>query len=176
MGAGQLTTSQRWSILAGAAILLSLAMGMRQSFGLFQPSIIRDVGITVADFSLATALQNVVWGVTQPVVGMLADRYGSRYVMLGGVLVYAAGLVIMMFTTSALMFIVGAGFCVVLELSCTASSITMALTSRVVLPAQRRFASLSSDTMTWQPSAVDRSRAFSTISCGPIIVRPPQAC
>ena len=88
MGAGQLTTSQRWSILAGAAILLSLAMGMRQSFGLFQPSIIRDVGITVADFSLATALQNVVWGVTQPVVGMLADRYGSRYVMLGGVLVY----------------------------------------------------------------------------------------
>ncbi|MGB3446865.1 MAG: MFS transporter [Xanthobacteraceae bacterium] len=140
MGAGQLTTSQRWSILAGAAILLSLAMGMRQSFGLFQPSIIRDVGITVADFSLATALQNVVWGVTQPVVGMLADRYGSRYVMLGGVLVYAAGLVIMMFTTSALMFTIGAGFCVGLALSCTASSITMAVTSRVVLPAQRSVA------------------------------------
>ena len=49
MGAGQLTTFQRWSILAGAAVLLSLAMGMRQSFGLFQPSIIRDVGITVAE-------------------------------------------------------------------------------------------------------------------------------
>ncbi|MGX9391354.1 MFS transporter [Nitrobacteraceae bacterium UC4446_H13] len=140
MGAGQLTTFQRWSILAGAAVLLSLAMGMRQSFGLFQPSIIRDVGITVADFSLATALQNVVWGVTQPVVGMLADRYGSRYVMLGGVLVYAAGLVIMMFTTSALMFIVGTGFCVGLALSCTASSITMAVTSRVVPPAQRSVA------------------------------------
>jgi predicted MFS family arabinose efflux permease len=60
--------------------------------------------------------------------------------MLGGVLVYAAGLVIMMFTTSALMFIVGAGFCVGLALSCTASSITMAVTSRVVPPAQRSVA------------------------------------
>jgi len=137
MVAGQLSPFQRWSILAGAAVLLSLAMGMRQSFGLFQPSIIRDVGITVADFSLATALQNVVWGVTQPVIGMLADRYGSRYVMIGGVLVYAVGLLVMMFTTSALMFIIGAGFCVGLALSCTASSITMAVTSRVVPAAQR---------------------------------------
>jgi len=37
-------------------------MGMRQSFGLFQPSILHDTAITTADFSLATALQNVVWG------------------------------------------------------------------------------------------------------------------
>ncbi|MCO5132701.1 MAG: MFS transporter [Xanthobacteraceae bacterium] len=140
MGAGQLTTFQRWSILAGAAVLLSLAMGMRQSFGLFQPSIIRDVGITVADFSLATALQNVVWGVTQPVVGMLADRFGARHVMLAGVLVYAAGLVTMIYTTSALMFIIGAGFCVGLALSCTTFGITMAVTSRVVTPARRSVA------------------------------------
>ena len=59
MTAAQLSTFQRWSILAGAAILLSLAMGMRQSFGLFQPSILHDTAITTADFSLATALQNV---------------------------------------------------------------------------------------------------------------------
>lgn len=140
MKAAQLSTFQRWSILTGAAVLLSLAMGMRQSFGLFQPSIIRDIGITVADFSLATALQNVVWGVTQPVVGALADRYGARYVMLGGVLVYAAGLLIMMLATSALMFTIGAGFCVGLALSCTASSMTMTVTSRVVSAAKRSVA------------------------------------
>ena len=140
MQAAQLSTFQRWSILAGAAVLLSLAMGMRQSFGLFQPSVIRDIGITVADFSLATALQNVVWGVTQPMVGMLADRYGSRYVMLGGVLVYAAGLLIMMLATSALVFTIGAGFCIGLALSCTASSMTMTVTSRVVAVAKRSVA------------------------------------
>ncbi|ABD89274.1 MFS transporter [Rhodopseudomonas palustris] len=140
MRAAQLGAWQRWSILAGAAILLSLAMGMRQSFGLFQPSVIRDIGITSADFSLATALQNVVWGVTQPFVGMFADRYGTRYVMLGGVLIYAAGLVLMMVATSALVFTLGAGFCVGLALSCTASSLTMTVTSRTVSAAKRSVA------------------------------------
>lgn len=140
MTAAQLSTFQRWSILVGASVLLSLAMGMRQSFGLFQPSIIRDIGITTADFSLATALQNVIWGVTQPMAGALADRYGARYVMLAGVLVYAAGLVIMMISTSALVFTLGAGVCVGIALSCTASSMTMTVTSRVVSAAKRSVA------------------------------------
>ena len=140
MTAAQLSTFQRWSILVGASVLLSLAMGMRQSFGLFQPSIIRDIGITTADFSLATALQNVIRGVTQPMAGALADRYGARYVMLAGVLVYAAGLVIMMISTSALVFTLGAGVCVGIALSCTASSMTMTVTSRVVSAAKRSVA------------------------------------
>jgi predicted MFS family arabinose efflux permease len=140
MTAAQLNTFQRWSILVGAAVLLSLAMGMRQSFGLFQPSILRDTAITTADFSLATALQNVVWGVSQPFIGAFADRYGSRYVMLTGVLIYAAGLVLMMVATSALVFTLGAGLCVGLALSCTASSMTMTVTSRTVSAAKRSVA------------------------------------
>jgi predicted MFS family arabinose efflux permease len=140
MNAAQLSTFQRWSILIGASVLLSLAMGMRQSFGLFQTPVIRDIGITTADFSLATAIQNVVWGVTQPMVGALADRYGSRFVMIGGVFVYAAGLVLMMIATSAPVFTLGAGFCVGLALSCTASSMTMTVTSRVVSVARRSLA------------------------------------
>lgn len=136
----QLSTYQRWSILAGAAILLSLAMGMRQSFGLFQPSLIREVGLTAADFSLAMALQNIVWGFSQPIIGAIADRHGGRPVMLGGVIVYTAGLVAMMFATSALLFIVGAGLCIGLALSCTAGSLTMSVTSRTVSPAQRSVA------------------------------------
>ncbi|RJF75449.1 MFS transporter [Rhodopseudomonas palustris] len=140
MKAAELTSFQRWSILIGASVLLSLAMGMRQSFGLFQPSVIRDVGITSADFSLATALQNIIWGVTQPIVGLMADRYGSRWVMLGGVVIYAAGLVLMMTADSALTFTLGCGVCVGIALSCTASSITMTATSRTVSPAKRSVA------------------------------------
>ena len=140
MTAAQLTPTQRWSILIGASVLLSLAMGMRQSFGLFQPSIIRDVGITTADFSLATALQNVVWGVTQPFVGWFADRYGARWVMLTGVVIYAAGLLTMMLATSALAFTLGCGLCIGLALSCTASSMTMTVTSRTVSAAKRSVA------------------------------------
>ena len=84
MKRSQLTRAQSWSILGGAAVMLSLAMGMRQSWGLFQPHMIRDLGITAADFSLAIAIQNIVWGATQPFVGALADRHGARRVMLGG--------------------------------------------------------------------------------------------
>jgi predicted MFS family arabinose efflux permease len=137
MTEAELTKFQRWSILAGAAVLLSLAMGMRQSFGLFQPSILRETAITTADFSLATALQNVAWGISQPFIGALADRYGTRYVMLTGVLVYAAGLLLMMVATSALVFTLGAGLCVGLALSCTASSMTMTVASRSVSAAKR---------------------------------------
>jgi predicted MFS family arabinose efflux permease len=137
MTEAELTRFQRWSILAGAAVLLSLAMGMRQSFGLFQPSILRETAITTADFSLATALQNVAWGISQPFIGALADRYGTRYVMLTGVLVYAAGLLLMMVATSALVFTLGAGLCVGLALSCTASSMTMTVASRSVSAAKR---------------------------------------
>ncbi|HVV39675.1 MAG TPA: MFS transporter [Nitrobacter sp.] len=140
MKAAQLSSFQRWSILTGAAVLLSLAMGMRQSFGLFQPSILRETAITTADFSLATALQNVIWGVTQPVVGLLADRFGMRYVMVAGVAIYAAGLVLMMMSTTPLVFTLGAGACVGLALSCTASSMTMTVTSRTVSVAQRSLA------------------------------------
>ncbi|HEX7234132.1 MAG TPA: hypothetical protein VF243_02595, partial [Nitrosospira sp.] len=86
MNAAQLSSFQKWSILIGASMMLSLSMGMRQSFGLFQPSVLQSTQITSADFSLAMAIQNIAWGLTQPFIGMIADRYGSRYVMLGGVI------------------------------------------------------------------------------------------
>lgn len=137
MHAAQLTPYQKWSILIGASVMLSLSMGMRQSFGLFQPSILHDTQITTADFSLATAIQNIVWGVTQPFVGIFADRYGSRYVMLAGVVIYAIGLVTMIFSTSALAFTLGAGICIGIALSCTASSMSMTVAARTVSAAKR---------------------------------------
>ena len=130
----QLTPVQSWSILGGAALMLSLGMGMRQSWGLFQPQMIRDLGITTADFSLALAIQNIVWGATQPFVGMLADRHGTRLVAFCGVLIYAGGLLFSLLADSAWMLILGAGICIGFALSCTSSNIAMAVTARSVSP------------------------------------------
>ena len=135
-----LSSAQRWAILGGASVMLSLAMGMRQSWGLFQPHMIRDLGITAADFSLALAVQNIVWGATQPFVGMLADRYGARPVALVGVLIYGAGMWLSLVAKSVLLLMLGAGICVGLALSCTASNIAMAVTARTVSPAKRSLA------------------------------------
>ncbi len=135
-----LSRLQRAAILGGAAVMLSLAMGMRQSWGLFQPHVIRDIGISAADFSLAIAIQNIVWGLTQPFLGMAADRYGARPVALAGVVIYGAGLLFSLYAHSAWMFTLGAGVCIGLALSCTASNIAMNVTARTVTPAMRSVA------------------------------------
>jgi predicted MFS family arabinose efflux permease len=132
-----LSPVQIWSILGGAAIMLSLAMGMRQSFGLLQPHMIRDIGITAADFSLAIALQNIVWGATQPIVGIWADKYGTRPVAILGVVIYIIGLIVLRFADAAWMVTMGVGFCVGIALSCTASNIAMNITARTVSAAKR---------------------------------------
>lgn len=135
-----LTRAQSLSILGGAAVMLSLAMGMRQSMGLLQPHVVRDLAITAADYSLAIAIQNMVWGITQPFTGAVVDRYGARPVALFGVLVYLAGLIITSQATSAWMIALGIGACVGLALSCTASNLAMNVTARAVTPAQRSVA------------------------------------
>jgi len=140
MNQSELTRSQRWSILGGAAVMLSLAMGMRQSLGLFQPHMMRDLGISAADFSLALAIQNIVWGATQPFIGMLADRFGARLVAVGGVLIYAGGLLLSLYSTSALMLTLGAGVCLGVALSCTAMNMAMSVTARTVSPLKRSVA------------------------------------
>jgi predicted MFS family arabinose efflux permease len=140
MKATDLTRAQSATILGGAALMLSLAMGMRQSLGLLQPHVIRDLGITAADYSLALAIQNIVWGITQPFVGLLVDRIGARPVAVTGVIVYALGLVIMAIAPSALVLTLGAGLCIGLALSCTASNLAMNVTARTVTPARRSVA------------------------------------
>ncbi|MEM9358936.1 MAG: MFS transporter, partial [Pseudomonadota bacterium] len=69
--------------------------GLRQSLGLFLTPMERDLGITAANFGLAMAVQNLAWGISQPVTGMLADRYGSRVVALFAGPVYVLGLIFM---------------------------------------------------------------------------------
>ena len=82
-------------ILIGAAVLLSLGMGIRQSFGLFLTPVTRDLALTAADFTLAVAVQNIVWGISQAPVGAIADRFGLRATMMAGAAIYVVGLAVM---------------------------------------------------------------------------------
>lgn len=135
-----LAASQTRTILFGAALMLTLSMGMRQSLGLFQPHLVRDIGITAAEFSLAIALQNAVWGLTQPFAGACVDRYGTRPVAVFGAAVYLLGMLLAITAQSALMITLGLGVCVGLALSCTATNVAMNIASRTVSPARRSVA------------------------------------
>jgi MFS family permease len=65
-------------------VLLSLGMGIRQSLGLFLTPVTRDLALTAADFTLAVAVQNTVWGLSQAPGGAIADRFGLRVTMVAG--------------------------------------------------------------------------------------------
>jgi predicted MFS family arabinose efflux permease len=131
------TRAQSITIIAAASLLMCLGMGMRQSFGLFMVPITGDLGLTVANFTFALALQNIVWGITQPFVGAIADRFGMRMMLVFGSLCFAAGLVVMAFATGWLALLIGTGVLIGLSLSCTASNLSLAATSRVISPARR---------------------------------------
>jgi len=89
-----------WLLLV-SGLVISLSMGMRQSMGLFLGPLTAELGISAAAFSFSLALQNIVWGASQPVVGALADRYGARPVVFGTGLIYALGLVMMTLSRGA---------------------------------------------------------------------------
>src|SRR5260221_2240813 len=82
-------------ILAGAAIMLTVSMGIRQSLGLFMQPLTRDIGLTISDFTLAIAIQNLFWGFLQPVSGGLVVRFGFRPILVGGALLYLVGLAVL---------------------------------------------------------------------------------
>ena len=79
-------------VLIGVSLMLSLSMGLRQSLGIFLQPLTRDVGISVSDFTLAIAVQNLAWGFLQPLAGAFTVRYGFRSIMMVGALLYIAGL------------------------------------------------------------------------------------
>src|SRR3546814_20921818 len=72
-----------------------LAFGIRAGFGLFVQPVSADFGWGREVFALSIAIQNLVWGVAQPIAGMVADRYGSGRVLALGALLYALGVILM---------------------------------------------------------------------------------
>ena len=80
-------------LIAGCAILM-FSFAVRASFGVFQIPVAAEFGWARAEFSLAIAIQNLAWGIGQPIFGALAERFGDRRAIIGGALLYAAGLVL----------------------------------------------------------------------------------
>jgi predicted MFS family arabinose efflux permease len=78
-----------------SGLIISLCMGLRQSLGLFMRPMTLELGISAATFGFSIALQNIVWGLSQPFVGALADRYGPRPVLIATAFTYALGLALM---------------------------------------------------------------------------------
>jgi MFS family permease len=92
----------------------------------------RDVGISVSEFTLAIAVQNLAWGFLQPFAGALTVRYGFRPIMMVGAALYIGGLVLMASAHGLLSVVLGAGVLIGISLACTAAAIAMSVAARAV--------------------------------------------
>ena len=119
-------------ILIGASIMLTLSMGLRQSLGLFMQPLTQDIRISISDFTLALAVQNLAWGFLQPFAGALTVRYGFRAIMVIGALLYVAGLALMAGANGFLSVMIGGGMLIGASLACTAAAIAMSVAARAV--------------------------------------------
>src|ERR1700741_4582838 len=118
-------------ILLGAAVLLSIGMGLRQSLGLFLTPVTRDLALTAADFTLTIAIQNIVWGLAQAPAGAISGRFGLGGTPVGGPLIYTAGLPGLAAAAGEMALIVSSVL-IGIALACTASSLALAACARAV--------------------------------------------
>jgi MFS family permease len=123
-------------LLCGAAIVV-LTMGVRHGFGLWLQPITQAHGWLREDFSLAIAVQNLVWGLAGIFSGMLADRFGAFRIIAGFAVIYALGLVGMGFTDTPLMFSLSAGVLIGIAQAGTTYSVIYGVLGRNI-PADRR--------------------------------------
>ena len=87
-------------VLIAGCLVIMISFAVRTSFGVFQIPIAEEFGWLRADFSLAIAIQNLAWGIGQPIFGAIAEKMGDRKAIIFGALLYAAGLVASSFATT----------------------------------------------------------------------------
>jgi len=124
-------------LLVLSGVIISICMGLRQSLGIFMRPMTLELGISAATFGFAIALQNIVWGVSQPFVGAVADRYGARPVLIATSFVYAAGLLLMVYAKALPGALELAGFLAGIGTAGTGFGVLIGTISRAMPPERR---------------------------------------
>ena len=123
-----------------ACIIALLAFGPRSAMGFFQLPMLQDSGWDRATIGMAMALQNLFWGIGQPLFGVIADKFGSWRVLAIGAVLYFAGLVVMAIAPSPVWLHIGGGVLIGLGVGACSFGVVLASIARLVSPEKRSFA------------------------------------
>jgi len=127
-------------MLIGSAIILALSLGARHGFGLYLVPMSDEFGWGHNVFSLAIAMQNLIWGAAQPFTGALADKYGSKIVVAVGGVLYTIGLLLMAVSSTGWLLNLSVGLILGLALSATSFSVLLSAVGRAAPPEKRSLA------------------------------------
>jgi MFS family permease len=123
------------------SIILGIAMGSRNAFsGLFLQPISSDMKWGREVFSFAVALQNLVWGASQPFVGYIADRWGAKRVLILGAVLYTIGFAWTSFLTSSTSLVLSGGIIMGLAVACTTYTVAYSVLGKMVDASRRAWA------------------------------------
>jgi len=139
--APQLSAATNWRtplviVVCGCLIGL-LTFGPRSTLGFFMQPMSRDFSWGRDVFALALAIQNLLWGIGQPVAGAIADRFGSLRVISVGALMYAAGLLVMSYSETALSLDLSAGVLIGFGLSGCSFNLVLSAFGKLLPPEWR---------------------------------------
>lgn len=127
-------------MLIGSTIILALSLGVRHAFGLYLVPMSHEFGWGHNVFSLAIAMQNLIWGAVQPITGAFADKYGSKIVVAVGGALYALGLLLMAVSSTGLLLNLSVGLILGLALSATSFPVLLSAVGRAAPPEKRSLA------------------------------------
>ncbi|MEN8368525.1 MFS transporter [Acinetobacter bereziniae] len=127
-------------MLIGSAFILALSLGVRHGFGLYLVPMSHEFNWSHQVFSLAIAMQNLLWGAVQPFTGALADKFGSKKVVAVGGVLYTIGLLLMSVSSNALLLDLSVGLIIGLALSATSFSVLLSAVGRAAHPSKRSMA------------------------------------
>ena len=123
-----------------ACLISLLAFGPRSTMGFFQLPMLQDTGWDRTTFGMAMALQNLCWGLGQPLFGIIADKFGTWRVMALGALLYALGLLVMAIAPSPMWLHIGGGILLGLGVAACSFGVVLASIARLVSAEKRSFA------------------------------------
>ncbi len=129
-------TRQIWTITICGGLILAIALGFRQTLGIFLPPIETDLKIGRENFALGIGLMNLLWGLGAPITGAIADRFGAVLILIVSGLIYAAGLAIMTISGNGEQFLT-AGVLQGLALSGVGFSVILGVVGRAA-PEEKR--------------------------------------
>lgn len=137
MTTGHIKSAIPWGIIISGCLISLMTFGPRSAMGFFQLPMLMDTGWSRTTFGLAMALQNLSWGLGQPVFGAIADRFGTWRVLAMSAVLLGGGLYTMAMASSPIWLHVGGGVLVGLGVAAGSFSIVMAAFARNVAPENR---------------------------------------
>jgi MFS family permease len=129
-----------WLIIIAGCCIALLNFGPRSAMGLFQLPMVTDRGWDRSTFALAMAIQNLFWGLGQPLFGAIADRFGTWKVLATAFVFYAAGLYIMSIADTPVLLYISGGVLVGLGIAAASYGVVFSAFARNLAPSQRSFA------------------------------------